>query len=293
MAQETVDLCCNINFEIDIHPLVIIQILDLHYRKFGASRQEETIVGGALLGTVYTNKVHITECFALLVDPGDEKNEYTFDFGDAKDLYLSHIQANPQEVLLGGFVTTKNLQLDIGVAYLSTEFSKKENGFNATAVLGQPIILKINPTLNLNKIEMKAFKLNQSLKHYAAVASFNTMPIKISFSDENLQQVWPFLAPNLQQKDFKIVNTANPSLLVSENIKNIEKILSYLEKVIAGNEVGDQDFGRKLLSTLNQIDLIRNESEVLLSQVEEAQLFQYIANFAQGQAFINEKMQKM
>ncbi|CAD8073092.1 unnamed protein product [Paramecium sonneborni] len=140
---------------------------------------------------------------------------------------------------------------------------------------------------------MKAFKLNQSLKHYAAVASFNTMPIKISFSDENLQQVWPFLAPNLQQKDFKIVNTANPSLLVSENIKNIEKILSYLEKVIAGNEVGDQDFGRKLLSTLNQIDLIRNESEVLLSQVEEAQLFQYIANFAQGQAFINEKMQKM
>jgi len=24
MAQETVDLCCNINFEIDIHPLVII-----------------------------------------------------------------------------------------------------------------------------------------------------------------------------------------------------------------------------------------------------------------------------
>lgn len=68
MAQETVDLCSDINFEVDIHPVVIIQILDLYYRKYGASKQEENIVGGALLGTVYTNKVHITECFALIVD---------------------------------------------------------------------------------------------------------------------------------------------------------------------------------------------------------------------------------
>jgi translation initiation factor 3 subunit F len=33
-------------------------------------------VGGALLGTVYTNKVHITECFALVVDQGDETNVF-------------------------------------------------------------------------------------------------------------------------------------------------------------------------------------------------------------------------
>lgn len=38
MAQETVDLCSDINFEVDIHPVVIIQILDLYYRKYGASK---------------------------------------------------------------------------------------------------------------------------------------------------------------------------------------------------------------------------------------------------------------
>lgn len=58
-------------------------------------------------------------------------------------------------MLLGGFITTEDLSLDISVAYLSTEFSKKENGFNSTAVLSQPIILKVNPTLKNNKIDMK------------------------------------------------------------------------------------------------------------------------------------------
>lgn len=102
-------------------------------------------------------------------------------------MYAIHLQSNPNEVLLGAFVTSQELDLEFGVAYLSTEFSKKEHGFNATAVLGQPIILKLDPSLKKGNILMKAFKLNQSLKHYAAVASFNTLPIKISFSEESYQ----------------------------------------------------------------------------------------------------------
>lgn len=166
--------------------MVVIQILDFYYRKYGAHRSDDepVYIAGALLGTLYPNKVHITNCYATHTEP-DPDYGYQLDLTDSRDVYHYHLLANPNEVLIGGFVTTPDLSLDFGVAYLSTEFSKKDNGFNATSVLGQPIILKIDPTMKSNSIDMKAYKLNQSLKHYAAVASFNTLPIKISFAEES------------------------------------------------------------------------------------------------------------
>lgn len=70
MAEEVVYLGPNINFEVHIHPLVIIQILDFYYRKVGALKDDEQnkFVAGALLGVVFTNRVHITNCFAIYAE---------------------------------------------------------------------------------------------------------------------------------------------------------------------------------------------------------------------------------
>ena len=51
-------------------------------------------------------------------------------------MYQSSLASNNNEVLLGAFITSKNMDLDISVAYLSTEYIKKDNGFTASAVLG-------------------------------------------------------------------------------------------------------------------------------------------------------------
>lgn len=42
----------------------------------------------------------------------------------------------------------------------------------------------------------------------------------------------PFLGPNLAQKDFKIVNTQSPQSLLQDSVKNIEKLLPYMQRVI-------------------------------------------------------------
>lgn len=44
-----------------------------------------------------------------------------------------------------------------------------------------------------NKTILKAFRLNQSLRDYCGVASFNVLPIKVEFLDETITQVTPFL----------------------------------------------------------------------------------------------------
>lgn len=75
-----------------------------------------------------------------------KKQIFTVDLQEHRELYEMHSRSNPNEVLLGAFVTG-NLNLDIGVAYLSTEYSKKENYFLSSAVLSSPVILKFNPTL--------------------------------------------------------------------------------------------------------------------------------------------------
>lgn len=62
----SIDLGSRVGFEVHIHPLVGLQILDLYYRKFGSNKQQpNTMVAGTLLGSVFTNKVHITNCYAV------------------------------------------------------------------------------------------------------------------------------------------------------------------------------------------------------------------------------------
>ena len=65
-----------------------------------------------------------------------------------------HIQSNPNEVLLGAFMTG-DLNLDISVAYLSQEYGKKDNYFFSTALLTQPVILKIDPSMTNGEIGIK------------------------------------------------------------------------------------------------------------------------------------------
>lgn len=71
------------------------------------------------------------------------------------------MQSYPNEVLLGSYVTG-DLNLDIGIAYLSQEYGKKENNFVTTALLAQPVILKINPFLEDGNYNMKVIFQSQS-----------------------------------------------------------------------------------------------------------------------------------
>lgn len=90
MAEETVNLGANINFELHIHPLVITQILDFYYRKLGAQKMNpDTLVAGALLGTVYTNKVHLTNAFAVYAVQ-DADQGYALDLTESKEIYHLH-----------------------------------------------------------------------------------------------------------------------------------------------------------------------------------------------------------
>ncbi|KAM3130861.1 hypothetical protein pb186bvf_017050 [Paramecium bursaria] len=289
MAEEIVDLGSNLGFEVHIHPLAILQIQDLYYRKSGNPKQGQTIVVGSMLGTVFTNRVHITNVFAVSVD---EDEDLTIDLQEHRLLYQSSLASNNNEVLLGAFITSKNMDLDISVAYLSTEYIKKDNGFTASAVLGQPIILKINPTFDPIPFEMRAYKLNQNLKQYGLVASFNTLPIKVQFLDESIQQITPFLPANLKQKDFKIVDTNNPQNAIQGHQKNLEKLLNQVDQIINGSAENDQEQGRKLLKILNQINL-DSDKNILFQQLEEAQLYQFISNVTYGQSVVNEELLKL
>lgn len=87
----------------------------------------------------------------------------------------------------------------------------------------------------------------------------------------------PFLGPNLAQKDFKIVNTQSPQSLLQDSVKNIEKLLPYMQRVIDGEEEGNQELGRRLLQTLNKIDFLREDQETLANQNDEAALYQQLA----------------
>lgn len=47
----TIDLGSSIKFEVIIHPLVALQILDFYYRRFGHAQQNPKVrVAGTLLG---------------------------------------------------------------------------------------------------------------------------------------------------------------------------------------------------------------------------------------------------
>lgn len=69
-------------------------------------------------------------------------------------------QSFPNEVLLGAFVTG-DTDLDIGVAYLSQEYTRKDNFFFATAVLTSPIIVKLDASLKNGEYDFKVIFYNE------------------------------------------------------------------------------------------------------------------------------------
>jgi translation initiation factor 3 subunit F len=145
MALKDLILGTEAIYEVKVHPVVILQILDRSLRR----SNDQTRVIGTLLGQVENGVAEVTNSFAVPhLENGDE-------VAVGKDyhnqMYDLHQRVNDNEVVIGWYATTAD-----GSVTLIDDHSVLIHDFYGT-VSEFPVHLVINTSLETDQLQVSAF----------------------------------------------------------------------------------------------------------------------------------------
>ncbi|TFK64045.1 Mov34-domain-containing protein [Pluteus cervinus] len=259
---------------VTIHPVALFSILDHYLRR--TDSQDRVI--GTLLGTRTETEVEVKSAFAVLHSETSE--QVAVDMEYHRTMYDLHHKVNTKEVIVGWYSTGSNL---------NTYSALIQNFYSQETAPHQAIHI----ALNTGVVEGET----------AGVKAYISSPVGVFPKPENCVFVPVPVELRFHEAERSgldlLLNTATTSQPISDlelietSIQNVssmlDRVLTYVRAVLAGEKKGDPAIGRYLMDTLGASteDLERGSFNTSL---QDTLMLSYLANLVRAQAEVSARL---
>ncbi|KAI5118024.1 hypothetical protein M0805_004889 [Coniferiporia weirii] len=265
---------------VTIHPVALFSILDHYLRRTDA--QERVI--GTLLGTRTETEIEVHNCFAVLHSETSE--QVAVDMEYHRTMYELHHKVHPKEVIVGWYSTGSNLNT---YSALIQNFYSQETAPHAA----------IHVALNTGTEEgsepgVKAY-LSSPVGVYPKPENcvFVPVPCELRFNDAErggLDLLTKSLSPNASSVTGSSTDIEVLERSVQMVSEMLDRVLTYVRSVIAGETKGDPEIGRYLLETFSTSTEGLDQGS-FASSLQDTLVISYLANLVRAQAEVSARLQ--
>jgi translation initiation factor 3 subunit F len=281
-----------------VHPVVLLHILDHHGR-----RQEDRVIGTLLGirrddvagGTNAAPVIEITNCFS--VPHAERGDEVAIGKDFNKKMLAMHTRCNPKEVVVGwyasvsGATTTtasEQQKMIADTSYLIHEFYAGECDDE------DPIHLVVDTRLQEDCLQIKAYKSASVVTRGEHVGNlFHEMSLTLESNEAEticLHEMIKGTVANGGNGEAKADETLQLSMEKLHAL--LDSTLEYVQAVVDGKEVPDEEKGRKIADTLATVPRVRPEifDKLFHNSLQDLLMVSYLSSMTRTQLDVAEKL---
>ncbi|CBQ67576.1 related to translation initiation factor 3 (47 kDa subunit) [Sporisorium reilianum SRZ2] len=266
---------------VHVHPVALFSILDHYLRRNDGQHR----VIGTLLGTRTESEIEIKNCFAVPHLEDEEEGQVQVDMEYHRSMYELCQKVRPDEVIVGWYATSPELNT---YSALIQDFYSRETAPH------QAVHLTLDTAIDSSKASGLGIK------------SYISSPLGATPKAENC--VFVPLPTNLLHST---PEHSSLSLLASQNISSpltdldalavslkqvqsqLDRVLTYVRAVIAGEKEGDKAVGRFLNDTISAVPAGMDDSKLetlFNAHLQDVLMVSYLANVVRAQAEISSRL---
>jgi translation initiation factor 3 subunit F len=278
--------------KVNVHPLVLLHVLDHHTRRQEASGR----VIGTLLGRRDGKKVEVTNCFA--VPHAERGDEVAIGKDFNKQMLALHLRANKKETVVGWYASAAvGDDSDEGSPDLIANTSSLIHEFYAEeSDEGDPVHLVVDTRLLEDAIKARVYRSTPVVVQGEPMANmFHELRLTIKNSEPETLALHRMVADSKLRKTDEegSVELAEPLLVSMERLFNLlEAASDYVDSVVEGKTAPDAEIGRKIADTLATVPRVRPEvfDKLFNDSLQDLLMVTYLSNITQTQLLIAEKL---
>jgi translation initiation factor 3 subunit F len=295
---------------VDVHPIVLLSVLDHHTRRQeGAGR-----VIGTLLGKRDGDRVEITNCFA--VPHAERGDEVAIGKDFNRQMLALHLRANKRETVVGWYATAlpvfddddnNNNAAEDSVTYKCiADTSSLIHEFYAGECDDDPIHLVVDTGLTSDAIGLRAYKSTPVVVKGEPLANlFHEIRLSVKSSESERICVDRMIRSSSDPHGGPVSSDTGPDadtgaaalqISMERLLTMLETCSSYVDKVVSGEinfDDADTDrVGRDISDTLNTVPRIRPEvfDKLFNDSLQDLLMVTYLSNITKTQLTIAEKL---
>uniref|UniRef100_A0A8C4QW95 Eukaryotic translation initiation factor 3 subunit F n=1 Tax=Eptatretus burgeri TaxID=7764 RepID=A0A8C4QW95_EPTBU len=228
-----------------LHPVVLFSIIDSYERR----NEDAKRVIGTLLGTVDKQTVEITNCFS--VPHNESEDEVAVDMEFAKNMFELHKKVMLNEQIVGWYATGHDITEH---SVLIHEYYSRETP--------DPVHLTVDTMLCDGRMSIKAY-VSASMGIPGKTMGIIFTPLNLKYEYKDAERTGVELIQRSRNHPKRTVNMTAELQQVSVAASNIQEmltqVLQYIEDVLAGKTVADNQVGRFLIDLVNKVPKIAPE----------------------------------
>ncbi|KAH8118704.1 Mov34-domain-containing protein [Phellopilus nigrolimitatus] len=265
---------------VTIHPVALFSILDHYLRR--TDTQERVI--GTLLGTRTETEIEVHNCFAVLHSETSE--QVAVDMEYHRTMYELHHKVHPKQVIVGWYSTGSNL--NTYSALIQNFYSQETTPHSAVHV-----------ALNTGTEEGSEPGVKAYLSSPVGVfpkpenCVFVPVPCELRFNDAERSGL-DLLTKSLSSTSPSITSSSNDIDVLERSVQTVsdmlDRVLTYVRSVIAGETKGDPAVGRYLLETFSTSTEGLDQGS-FTSSLQDTLMISYLANLVRAQAEVSARLQ--
>ena len=272
--------------KVQVHPLVIFQILDRYLRR---SEGQERVIG-TLLGNVDAGVVEITNSYAVPhLEKGDEV-AVGKDFH--KQMHHLHSKVNSMENVVGWYATSSDGVLITEQSCLIHEFYGSE--------CESPVHLVVDTSLNKDQVQVKAYISSAlALVDCALSNQFKQIPmethvleaesIALDLMAQNREHGW-------SEKSTGLSHLPSDLQSLEKSIERLQQMIescaAYVDQVLAQSRPADKMIGRAIANALMTVPELQNEKfdTIFNNSLQDLLMINYLSTLTQAQLSLSENL---
>ncbi|KAH9938002.1 Mov34-domain-containing protein [Fomitopsis serialis] len=265
---------------VTVHPVALFSILDHYLRR---TESQERVIG-TLLGKRSDNgEIEVRSSFAVLHSETEEQVAVDMDY--LKTMYDLHHKVNPKEVIVGWYSTGSNL---------NTYSALIHNFYAQEAAPHQVVHLAVNTGIvEGEKAGIKAY-IGSPVGVYPKPENcvFVPIPCELRFHDTERSGL-DLLTTTSTAPNSTTPHPVTDLAVLEQSLKSVadmlDRVLSYVHSVLAGEVKGDAAVGRYLMDTLGTSteDL---EKGGFNSSLQDTLMVSYLASLVRSQAEVSARL---
>lgn len=288
-SSPTTNLAVDSVTTVEVHPLVLLSVLDHHTRRQeGAGR-----VIGTLLGRRDGSKVEVTNCFAV---PHAERGDEVAIGKDFNRQMLSlHLRANRKESVVGWYATALPATEESPDAnpYIA-DTSSLIHEFYAGECRDDPVHLVVDTRLTGDGVGLKCYESTPvtvggeplaNMFHEIRMAVRSAESEKICM-DKMIAACHPTFVKEEKEEGMEL------RVSMERLLEMLEMASGYVDQVVEGKLPADDDVGMRIADTLSTVPRIRKEvfDQMFNDSLQDLLMVTYLSNITRTQLTIAEKL---
>ncbi|KAJ3735143.1 JAB1/Mov34/MPN/PAD-1 ubiquitin protease-domain-containing protein [Lentinula guzmanii] len=264
---------------ITIHPVALFSILDHYLRR----KDDQDRVIGTLLGTRTDTHVEVRTSFAVLHSETSEQVAVDMDYHRA--MYDLHHKVNPKEVIVGWYSTGSNL---------NTYSALIQNFYSQETAPHQAIHVSLDTGVEPGQPAGVKGYVSSPVGVFPKPENcvFVPVPVELRFRDSERSGVDLLTSTALSSSSTSSQPLSDLTILessIQNVISMIDRVLTYVRAVLAGEAKGDAAIGRYLMDTLGAStdDL---EKGGFNGRLQDTLMISYLANLVRAQAEVSSRL---